>query len=106
MLIPRIIPAVFLSLLLFLTQQSGILHVLHHIYTEKTQQQEQPAPHSNACEQCTNYAQFGNTIATNDYVFKLFTPAAINNPLQYTTPGTQYTTAASARGPPVSQSLI
>jgi hypothetical protein len=100
MLIARIIPAVFFSLLLLFSQQSGMLHVLHHVYTEKTQQQDKQTPHTIACEQCTNYAQFGNTVASSDHSFHLLTPATQDNPQPNNFYLSRYTPVATARGPP------
>jgi len=100
MSIVRIIPAIFFSLLLLFSQQNAMLHVLHHVYAEKTQQQNKEIPHTGTCEQCTNYFQFGSTVGSSEFVPNLLAPVIQNIHHQILFFFSQYPPAASARGPP------
>lgn len=99
----RFIPAALFSILLFFSQQNALLHVLHHAYNEKTQQQDKQTPHPNACEQCTSYSQLGSTLNSSLFSFDLLASLTQELALRRFPVHTQHTLTATARGPPAFQ---
>ena len=103
MFLVRFIPAALFSLLLFFSQQSALLHVLHHASNEKTQQQDKQTPHSNACEQCTSYSQLGSAINSSPFTFNLLASLTQELVQHHFADHTQRIHSATARGPPALQ---
>ena len=93
-------PLLFALALLF-AQQAGAVHVISHALEHLTQQQkDKDAPHSDACEQCENYAQLGSALNSAIHSFAVITvPAEVVRHIS-TTPRSIHVLSAAARGPP------
>lgn len=69
MKLTRYIQPFLFAFALLLAQQGGVVHALHHVVEEQTQ--DHSLPHDKLCEQCAVYAQIGSAIGSS-LVF--FTP--------------------------------
>ncbi len=103
------IPRYFFLLLAFallFAQQAGAAHALHHALADLTQPQEdKQAPHSDACEQCADYAHLGSALNVGTYNF---TPLVLSDAtVQHRTVSSRsvHTLPAVARGPPQSKRI-
>ena len=58
---------VLLALALLFAQQGGVMHALHHVIEEQTQ--DHSLPHDKLCDLCAVYAQIGSAIGSNHVIF-------------------------------------
>lgn len=94
------LPLLCIFSLLF-AQQAGAAHAVHHAFEDLTnQQQDKQAPHSDACEQCANYAQLGSALNVGAYEFT--PPVESGEAIQHRAIAFRSipVLAAAARGPP------
>jgi len=93
----------FLAFALLFALQAGAAHALHHAFEDSTQHQEsKQAPHSNTCEKCADYAQFGNAL---NACVNSFTPQVVFDEMVQYRASPFFTIrilAAVARAPPYS----
>jgi hypothetical protein len=95
-----VLPLLCIFSLLF-AQQAGAAHAVHHAFEDLTHQQgDKQTPHSDACEQCANYAQLGSAlnVGTLD-----FTPPIVSGEIiqhRFVVFRSIHVFAAVARGPP------
>jgi hypothetical protein len=90
----------FLAFVLLFAQQAGAAHAVGHAFEDITQHQDKQAPHSEACEKCATYAQWGSALTATPIDF---TPPQIPGiAIQLFTASflTTHLLAAVARGPP------
>ena len=100
MQLPRaVLLHLFMAFVLLFAQQAGAAHALHHAL-EDAAQHDKNVPHSDACEQCADYAQLGNALGTNG--FELPPALAANEAIQPFAPALHFPPilVATARAPP------
>ena len=56
-----------LAFALLFAQQGGVMHTLHHVIEEQTQ--DHSLPHDKLCDLCAVYAQIGSAIGSGHVVF-------------------------------------
>ena len=102
----RFIHLFLFALALLFAQQGAALHTLRHVFAEQVQSQDKQIPHTQDCEQCTTYAQLGSALNNHHFSFDFYLPLAATLAANSFAFLTQHTVTATARGPPVLQSLI
>lgn len=93
-------PILLVFILLF-AQQAGAAHALHHALEDLSQQQDDElAPHSDSCKQCSDYVQLGSALNVDNYDFTPLT--AFAETLQHFVITFRFipVPAATARAPP------
>ena len=68
MRINRYIYTLLFAFAMLFAQQGGVMHALHHIVEEQTQQ-DHSLPHDKLCDLCAVYAQIGSAIGSSLIVF-------------------------------------
>lgn len=91
----------FLAFVMLFAQQAGAAHALHHALDDLSQhQKDKQAPHTDACEKCSDYTQLGSALNVSALDFILL---AVSDVLvQHRSPDfrSALVIPAVARGPP------
>jgi hypothetical protein len=81
-------------------QQGGVVHALHHVIEEQTQ--DHSLPHDKLCDLCAVYAQIGSSIGSSTVFFTPLEQVDFFIASSFTEYYSSSFTAFAARAPPYS----